>query len=245
MQSYLSKDGFKAYQNYLSSPQGQVQQSILWQAISQHLPQNPLSILDAGTGNGWLTNLLKTHLPNTKLEACDSSSFLIEEAQKSNPEINFQIADLQQSLPYTTNEFDVIIANMVLHDIPNLPIALQNLSKVLAPNGVLLTAIPNPYYAFPVGVWKRGISKLWNALPKFKLIPENYFKFANKKIAWNTNLQSHFYPMPNYFKSAQTAGLYIDSMSDIYSKTSSKNFNLHYQLHQFPILVLVTFKKLH
>ncbi len=244
MHSYLSRDGSQSYLKYLASSSGQIQQNILWQVICQQLPQNPTTILDAGCGNGWLTNLIKNHYPNSQTEGCDSSPFLIKEAKTNFPEINFQISDLQNTLPYPQNHFDVIIANMVLHDIPNLSLALKNLSGYLTNSGVIIATIPNPYYAFPVGVWKRGISKLWNSLPKLKVIPENYFKFANKKITWNKHLQSYFYPLSDYFNAGQQAGLYIQKISDVHSKASSPQFNLHYQLHQFPILVVVVFKKL-
>lgn len=244
MESYLTQTGASGYENYLQSKQGKIQQEILWQAISKHMTEKQHHILDAGCGTGWLSKKLQTQFPACTISACDSSPLLIARAKEKNHPIDFLVADLGKQLPYSPQSFDVVIANMVLHDLPELSKSLTHMQTCLKDNGVIIATLPNPYYAYPVGIWKRGFSKLWNALPRLKVRSHIYFSSQNKKTAWHPAVSSFFYPLPLYFKAAQEAALYVELISDVYSTRDSSIFNLYYQLHRFPILWVLRFKKL-
>ena len=60
--------------------------------------------------------------------------------------------------------------------------------------------IANPYYAYPVGVWKRG---LWGRLlfkkPSLKVRPYNLME---KDFTWGKNLKPHFYKLSDQINNA-------------------------------------------
>ncbi|MCR4734434.1 MAG: class I SAM-dependent methyltransferase, partial [Treponema sp.] len=78
-----------------------------------------------------------------QLVLSDFSQAMVEAAketlgwQKDN--LEFKIIDIQ-NIPYEDNSFDLVIANMMLYHVPNLPRALAEVGRVLKPQGKLYTA---------------------------------------------------------------------------------------------------------
>lgn len=101
------------------------------------------TILELGCGNGgiWKENLTK--LPeNCSLTLSDLSKDMLENAKRNLSGadfIDFQVIDIQ-SIPYPDNSFDIVIANMMLYHVPNLEKALQEVRRILKPDGVFYCA---------------------------------------------------------------------------------------------------------
>ena len=94
-------------------------------------------VLDLGCGNGRLVELFKDL--DVEYLGVDGSFGLINSAKKSFPDKNFQVMDaLNLDLP--ENSYDVILCVSVLNHIAkeNQQQFIDNLKKVLKPNGVLL-----------------------------------------------------------------------------------------------------------
>jgi len=52
---------------------------------------------------------------------------------------------------------------LLLHNLENQQQAYDNFYNLLKPTGRLLVVTVNPYYGYPVGVWKRGlVGRLFN-----------------------------------------------------------------------------------
>jgi SAM-dependent methyltransferase len=243
MSSYKSKDTAEKYIQFLASPVGLIQQQVLAQAISAALPQKPQVILDAGCGTGWLIGKLKGSYPETRIFGCDSSPYLLAAADPSLATY-IQHADLQTMLPYEPASFTHIIANMVLHDLADPSNAFRVMKATLTQTGSIIATIPNPYLSYPTGMWKRILGPLLPTLPKLRLLPKKYFTSRGSKTEWNTSIHSFAYSLNHYFQAAKNAGLYITRVQDVYSATDSTEFNLYHQLHRFPIILVVEFKKL-
>ncbi len=243
MNSYDSPTGTQKYLAYLSSPEGEIQKNILQQAIMSHITPGTRHILDVGCATGWLAHVLQKK--QYEVTAIDSSPELLKVGQSQYPDLTLLLANVEAPLPFPPQGFELVILNMVLMDLQNMTRAFQNISQVLSPLGSILCTIPNPYYAYPVGVWKRGIKKLLpRSLPRLKLIPKTYNQKKNTSHSWRNGLTSTFYTLPEYIESAKKSGLYLAGLWDISSEKKSLKFNLHYQLESFPILLLVEFKKL-
>lgn len=234
------------------------------------LQNTPVRILDAGCGDGWLAGLLSGPSPfqgevrrgevltspnpslemrgtNAEIHACDAGEPLIEIAKKKYPNVSFSVCDLNKPLPYQKESFDVVTASMVIHDVEDELATLKNMAKVLKPGGKLLACIVNPYYGYPIGEWKRGIiGRLLIKKPSLRLA-----RFYNQMMAqnrpnfeWRKNLGSHFTPLSTHITNASQAGLALTHLEDIYSEIDSPTYNLTYQLHRFPIILLLEFTKL-
>jgi ubiquinone/menaquinone biosynthesis C-methylase UbiE len=171
MNSYQNPATGQKYLEYLNSPDGLFQQKLLGDAILKHLPEDrSLRILDAACGSGWFTFELSKKFEHT--QGFDSSEFLLHQAKQQHPELNIIKANLLEELPYPDNYFDVIILNMAITDVEDIAKLFSNLSRILKPNGKLITTIPNPSYAFPVGVWKRGLLRwVFRLKPVLKIRP--------------------------------------------------------------------------
>jgi SAM-dependent methyltransferase len=243
MESYNSNEGAKNYIDYLNSPDGKMFQDIIFKAVSNRLSPGQKTILDAACGNGWLAGKLAND--DKQLSACDASVPFIEYGKQHFPKVKFAVADLTNLLPYGTNEFDVVILSMAAHDVVDQKKVFQNINTVLKPGGKLLVTIVNPYYGFPVAVWKRGIlGRLLNKKPKLKLRPYHDFtRNENKKFVWNKVLTHYFYSLPEHINSALSAGFNLSFMEDLKSDKDSSNYDFNYRLYRFPIILLLELTK--
>ena len=98
----------------------------------------PSSIVaDVGVGTGFLSK--GALAAGARVIGIDSSDRMLEEARKHFAGQRFEArAGEIDSLPLTTGEVDVVLANMVLHHAPDPPRAIQEMSRVLKPGGRLV-----------------------------------------------------------------------------------------------------------
>lgn len=239
MQENIFRDVTTAqkYIHYLETTDGKFQQQALLDAIYPRLNEKKAKlILDAGCGTGWLTHALSEK--GLSVTGCDSSVELLKHAWKSGPTTMFNEVDITKPLPYPANYFDAIIVNMAAQDVLNLTNLYQSISRPLRLGGWVFVTIPNPYYAYPVGVWKRGIlGKLLGRKPKLILPHKAIAQEQNKPIATFAR------PLPDYINQALASGLTFTHLQEIKSLTDSKTFGLEYQLHRYPLLLLLEFRK--
>lgn len=178
--------------------------------------------------------------------ACDAGAPLIESAKTKYPNVQFGICDLNKPLPYEKDYFDVVTASMVIHDVEDEAATLQNISTVLKPGGKLIATIVNPYYGYPIGEWKRGIvGRLLMKKPQLRLARfyNEMMRQNRPNFEWRPNLGSHFTPLSTHITNATKAGFALTGLEDIQSSTDSNEYNLTYQLHRFPIILLLEFTK--
>ena len=108
--------------------------------VFEHLLLQPGDhILECGCGPAWLWRENLQRIPvNCHITLTDLSPGMVAEAEaalkESGPAFIFQTANIQ-SLPFTDDSFDVIVANHMLYHVPDLDQALQEVRRVLRPNG--------------------------------------------------------------------------------------------------------------
>lgn len=105
--------------------------------LTQYLSRRPkpLSILDLGCGNGWLSNLL-CKLGHRVL-GVDQNRYELKQAARvfsPNPCLFFLEADIS-SAPFTTGTFDAILLASVIQYFRDLPALLTMLLRYLKPHG--------------------------------------------------------------------------------------------------------------
>lgn len=94
-------------------------------------------VLDLGCGHGWFTNEL--HRRGADVVGVDGSSALLEIARARYPDVRFEQVDLRGGFD---GEFDVVVALMVLMDLPDLaPLKLR-----IRPGGVFVATILHPAF---------------------------------------------------------------------------------------------------
>jgi 2-polyprenyl-3-methyl-5-hydroxy-6-metoxy-1,4-benzoquinol methylase len=105
-------------------------------------------VLDAGCGVGWGSELLRLAGAESVV-GVDLSEDALADARRRAPACEFVPGDLQK-LPFEDGEFDVVVCMEALEHTMDTGSALDELARVLRPDGILLVSSPNP------GVYEAG-----------------------------------------------------------------------------------------
>lgn len=98
-----------------------------------------MRVLEIGCGNGslWQNKLHLLPVP-AEMILTDLSPGMLAQARAALPTLpflSFQTADIQ-ALPFPDEHFDLVIANMMLYHVPDLPKGLREVNRVLKNGGV-------------------------------------------------------------------------------------------------------------
>ncbi|MFB2976226.1 SDR family NAD(P)-dependent oxidoreductase [Microseira sp. BLCC-F43] len=137
-------------QLYQDSSESKVMNTLVQQAVLSALEKLPKSrgvrVLEIGAGTGGTTAYILPHLnPNqTEYVFTDIGSWFITKAQekfKDYPFVRYQNLDIEQdpsTQGFELHQYDLIIAANVLHATQDLRQTLQQVRKLLAPQGILI-----------------------------------------------------------------------------------------------------------
>jgi malonyl-CoA O-methyltransferase len=100
----------------------------------------PMSLLDVGSGTGFVSSALHEHWPEGHITAMDSSASMLKEAQRKLPKLSILQSDVLTADLH--QKFDTIFSSMVLHWLPDPEAALQKWRSWLRPLGKLFVALP-------------------------------------------------------------------------------------------------------
>jgi SAM-dependent methyltransferase len=105
------------------------------------LPPPGRLALDVGCGEGRLPRDLAAR--GYTVAGVDASPTLIAHAREADPGGDYRVADAA-SLPFADGAFDMVTAFMSLHDVDDMPGAVGEIARVLAPDGRACLAIVHP-----------------------------------------------------------------------------------------------------
>jgi len=97
-------------------------------------------IVDLGCGSGVFSALL--HRAGYKTTGADLSPALIERARANNPEISFEIADVE-NLPFESESFDGVLLSSIVHHLPDPSACASEVFRVLVKGGRFMAFDPN------------------------------------------------------------------------------------------------------
>src|SRR5579872_4910019 len=133
----------EGYARWASSYDQQINALIVLEEahVDQLLAQLPYSkVLDVGTGTG--RHALKLARTGAHVTAIDQSAEMLavaqQVAQHEHLTIDFQLASLEDGLPFAAQQFDLVICALMLCHVPDLAQAVQEFARVLKPGGHLL-----------------------------------------------------------------------------------------------------------
>ncbi|MBZ0317377.1 MAG: class I SAM-dependent methyltransferase [Anaerolineae bacterium] len=97
--------------------------------------------LDAGCGPGIYFDGILNHIPNGRLVSFDLSEGMIRKARSHEraAETELLVGDLE-AIPFADHTFDVVLANHVLFHVADFDTTVQEIHRVLKPDGVLIAA---------------------------------------------------------------------------------------------------------
>jgi len=107
------------------------------QEISQ-LPPNQ-KVLEIGCGNGIGTRLIHEYFKPSEFIATEYDEGLVEITQEKVKDLNVLVEQADATkFRFANNEFDAVVGLSVIHHIPNWEDALDELHRIIKPNGLLI-----------------------------------------------------------------------------------------------------------
>jgi len=114
---------------------------VLWQFAGN---VNGLVVLDAGCGTGYLSK--KLHDRGARVIGIDFAERMIGIARTHNPDLDFRVDSCAELRTLDDEYFDLLIANYVLMDTPDLHGTLHAFHRVLKPHGVAVLVFSHPCF---------------------------------------------------------------------------------------------------
>jgi SAM-dependent methyltransferase len=105
---------------------------------------NGRTVLDAGCGTGYLSNKLRDQ--GARVMGIDFSERMIAIARERHPEIDFRVDDCSELVTIADAHCDLVIANDVLMDTPDLRDTRAAFHRVLKPGGVAGLVFSHPCF---------------------------------------------------------------------------------------------------
>jgi trans-aconitate 2-methyltransferase len=100
--------------------------------------------VDLGCGPGNSTEVLAGRFPNARIGGIDSSGDMIAAARERLPAVDFEVVEIGAWIQGNAGDgFDVILANAVLHWVPDHAALFPALLSRLAPGGSLAAQMPD------------------------------------------------------------------------------------------------------
>ena len=129
-------------------------------ALADMLRQTgPQSVLDAGCGEGFVTNYLAQQQPDLKLTGMDLSQAAIDYAEAHfGDAATFRTGSIYK-LPFSDNSFDTVVCSEVLEHLDDPDSAVTELKRV-ARQYVVITVPREPYFK-----WLNDIGRLIGTTP--------------------------------------------------------------------------------
>jgi len=128
---------YEAYMGRWSRPMGEA--VLTWLA-----PPPKLRWLDVGCGTGALTQAILDEAEPSEIVAIDPSADFVTTAmgQIADPRVRFKVGDAQ-ALPVAEGAYDVVVAGLVLHFVPDPLAAVLEMARAACGGGALVAYIWN------------------------------------------------------------------------------------------------------
>lgn len=179
---------------------------VLWAFLGDVSGQ---TVLDAGCGTGYLSRQLARQ--GARVTGVDFSERMIEIACSRAPEIPFFVDSCCDLATQGDGQFDRLVANYVLMDLPDLEGAIGAFYRVLRPGGIAVLVFSHP--CFPAGRIVKleggGIAYQW---------PKPYFETAKCVDPPWSHFTSDFIwfhrPLSDYWKAFNAAGFVVTGFEE-------------------------------
>ena len=103
----------------------------------------PKTILDLGSGTGYLSNILKKIFPDTNITCLDISLEMLLQCRKKNADFNLVVADAE-NMPFQDDVFDLVISSFTLHWCEEIDKIFSDVHRYLKNNGVFMFTTVGP-----------------------------------------------------------------------------------------------------
>lgn len=158
-------------------------------------------VLEIGCGQGEFSQWLAGHDPWT-LVGADLSRVAVGRAKRAaGPRAGFTVADIQQ-MPFPSRTFDLVVSCETVEHVPQPPVAVKELARVLRPSGTLVLTTPN--YLSTIGAYRayvrlrgRRFTEVGQPINQLTSIPRTllWLRRAGLRTSHVTSI-GHYLPWP-------------------------------------------------
>jgi SAM-dependent methyltransferase len=163
------------------------------------------SVLDAGCGTGYLSKQLSDR--GAVVIGIDFSERMIAIAREQYPDIEFRVDSCAELLTINDAQFDLVVANYLLMDTPDLLGTMRAFHRILRAHGIAVLVFSHP--CFPQGratVSSNGeeISYRWNFsyFEQKKCVDPPWAHFTSEFIWFHR-------PLSDYWKAFHSSGFVV------------------------------------
>ncbi len=167
-----------------------------------------LTVLDAGCGTGYLSR--KLHKKQAKVIGIDISEEMIEISRNKSPQIDYRVDSCSELKTIESDSIDLVIANYVIMDTPNLEATIEHFFRVLKSKACAVLIFSHPCFPQSRGrMTEDGVTYEWD-FPYFAQV-------KNIDPAWG-HFTSEFIwfhrPLSVYWKAFMGAGFNVIDMEE-------------------------------
>ncbi|AAM06896.1 TPA: class I SAM-dependent methyltransferase [Methanosarcina acetivorans] len=164
-------------------------------------------VLDAGCGDGFFSFELAQK--GAIVTSVDNSDVMLNIAKRKHFHSNLQYhkMDLTRKLTFENELFDIVVANMLLMDIPEIDSFIHEVARVLKKPGNFIFSITHP--CFFSGNWEEDE----NNIKMYKKIGNYLDERVEELNFWGKTLHYHR-PLSRYMDAIEKAGMYISSFRE-------------------------------
>lgn len=190
-------------------------------------------VFDAGCGDGFFS--LELAQKGALVTAVDGSGAMLNIARSKHAHDNLQYhnMDLTRKLTFEDKSFDIVVANMLLMDIPEIELFILEVARVLKKPGNFVFSITHP--CFFLSEWEEDENKT----KMYKKIGNYLGERVEELNFWGKTLHYHR-PLSKYMDAIEKAGMYINSFREpIPSRELIKSYTqqeYHYKIPSFLVI---------
>jgi len=136
-----------------------------------------IKALDVGCGEGRFCRILAKR--GAQITGLEPTTHLIETARERDPAGSY-IQGRGEELPFEDDSFDLVIAYLVLVDIPDFRSAIKEMARVVRSGGRILVANVNPFASTRATAWYRNENG-----EKLHVAVEDYYEEKAIPLKWS------------------------------------------------------------
>ena len=167
-----------------------VQNSLVIQQDANN-QSDAVKILDAGCGEGFISNLIYTNCTNIEITGLEYTEEALRIARKMNPQISFIQGDIVK-MPFVSGAFDIVLCTEVLEHLADPSAALSELLRVA--RGPLIITVPHePWFRIGNMLVLKNITRLGNPIDHINHWTFKGFKrFLNRHSKESWRMENSF-----------------------------------------------------
>ena len=172
------------------------------------VPPAGRATLEVGCGEGRVTRDLKAR--GHDVTAIDSSPTLLGAAREADPGGRYELADAA-ALPFEDGTFDLVVAYNSLMDVDDMPAAVSEAARVLAPGGKLCACVTHP-----LADAGRFASRDTDApfVIEGEYFGRRRFEGTFERDGLRMTFHGWCYPLQDYAGALETVGLRIEALRE-------------------------------